>query len=235
VNLALNTYATDADGMLPPSTVNGWHPFWYDRIAEYIGLRSAIDESNANLNAEYNPDLYGDAFRCPDATIQAGFVHYAPHPRLMPQGGFAPTAGSEAGQNLKPFRLDQVVRASDTLLAADAQQFNQPGQPTIHGNAYWWLESLNSSSIYWNSFREAPLWVNGQSVTLDDPMSLIANEESNSWGQCDVRYRHVGNQQANVAFVDGHVGGFQVGTAGGFFPAGLDTGTLLYKAAFLGR
>lgn len=245
VGSSLLMYAGDSNGSLPFASknytgTNDWHPFWYDRIGAYLGIRESIDENAASFGDEFDPDQYGDAFKCSDAVVPAGHQHYAPHPRLIPEENFGPqlTGGPELGGEIKPYKLGRIRNSSEVLLAADASQFDMPSQPTLHGNAYWTMLTLNNNSVNWNQFLYSPVPLSGgQAVALDDPMTLqFGNRDMKDWARCDVRFRHGNQDMANILFVDSHVGDATINPERKAYP-GLpgDTGTLKLKNAYLGQ
>ena len=196
-----------------PSGGGTGHPFWYDRVMEYLGAKS-----DALGSGIYDPENYAEFFTCPDAAVEGGFLHYAPHTRLMPpQAPWLPEAIAQpfsviAGRKvMDSYKLTQVPSSVRTLVLSDASQFlgnGDPGLDHLKGNAFYSLTAMNSFSIYWNQFQQ-PIAIDGVDVNGGSPVRLkmgsTGNQDTSTWFEADVRFRHRDNDTANVLFLDGHV------------------------------
>ena len=224
VGLGLLIYADSNGQKLPPAdtpsfdgsgNVNGsWHPFWYDHVAAAVGVKA-----DGDAYADHDPDAYADAFVCPESSHDGGFNHYAVHPRLMPpqapwipEADFPPYVSYGGSLYMEPYKLTQVPDSTRTLIAADASQFVGNGDPALadlEGNSFYVLSAMNSFGIYWHQFQAENLSIDGVDVNADSPVRMKLGTEGNQdmaiWYEADVRFRHGGEEQANVLFLDGHV------------------------------
>ncbi|MEL7240381.1 MAG: prepilin-type N-terminal cleavage/methylation domain-containing protein, partial [Planctomycetota bacterium] len=222
-------YSNDNRQYLPPGstattdgggTINGhWAPFWYDEVFRYIASEEDIG------NFPFDPKDYGDAFLCPEARIEGGYMHYGVHPRLCPPQ--APPAwglGEADGTDpLKPYKFSQVRNSSEILLVADARQFEAVGVDggRVNGNAPWFLGLFGHGGIFTHKFEsdpENPLVGTGiGDVDASTPVPLVSignrdlTDDANEWNFGDVRFRHDGDQKMNVGFLDGHVSALRIG------------------------
>ena len=252
--IGLLIYAQANDGALPPAdtpqfdgsgtVTGGWHPFWYDHVAAAVGVKAGTADTN------HDPKAYADAFVCPSAPRDGGFIHYAVHPRLMPPqvpwvppAMFPPRVTLGGRLFMAPYKLVQVPESTRTLVAADASQFvgnGDPGLADLEGNAFYALSALNSFSIYWNQFQTGygNLQIDGVDVHADSPVRLkmgtVGNEDSARWYEADVRFRHDDDEDANVLFLDGHVGSLRLSKRGDVWNDGRpDGGQLTQKHVML--
>ncbi len=251
VVLASNIYAGDNGQVLPPgSSTSGtgdWAPFWYDFIMEYVGEKVPDAFSGGAFDAKE----YGEAFVCGSATIEAGYMHYNVHPRLMPP---QPPAGSVAsppatgnaltGKAFKPFKLAQIPESSEILFVADARQFDAPNVDggRVHGNAPSFMGAFANNGIYSHKFVRSP----GGSATAGAvsstslPLFGIGNRDlsaaAGEWGNGDLRFRHKDNNSINVGFADGHVEAFGLGENSDFWDSNtedVDAGELTFRNVML--
>ena len=211
--IGLLMYA-EANGQNLPNadTISGggtWHPFWYDHVLAYLEVKG-----DGDAYANHDPDNYGEAFVCPSASYDAGYVHYSVHPRLMPsqapwfgEARQRPALNIDGQLRMQSYKLTQVPESTSTLVVADATQFVGDKNADIYGNAFWQLSALDSWSIYWNQFTDVNgLNIDGVDVNGDTPVRMkIGNADSTNYDQCDVRFRHGDEAEANVLFLDGHV------------------------------
>jgi prepilin-type N-terminal cleavage/methylation domain-containing protein/prepilin-type processing-associated H-X9-DG protein len=262
VGLGLTIYANDYDLSLPTADTlndagNGtWHPFWFDHVAAAVGVKE-----DGDAFSDHDPDNYGEAFICPSAVIDGGWIHYSVHPRLMPsQAPWMPTpalppsrfvgpAGSQF-EAMQPYKLTQVSRATETLVASDASQYiENAATPWLEdqvGNSYYILSRLNSSSIFWNQFTaigngfDVPPGFNIDGVvpTPTTPVKFQdgeANRDSPDWQNCGVRFRHTDEKRANLLFLDGHVEAFELDERSEVWPDQPDGGQLQQQHVMLYR
>jgi prepilin-type N-terminal cleavage/methylation domain-containing protein/prepilin-type processing-associated H-X9-DG protein len=237
--LAAIMYADANEQSLPPgSAVSGsgdWEPFWYDHLMAYIGQKGDVGAA-----ATFDRSNYGDAFICPSATLDAGYMHYGIHPKLSPRPNL-----SNYGlppEELEPYKLAQVP--AEVVLTVDAKQFDNPAFPNVHGNAPWFLGLLGHGGMYTHLFESPPdNPLHGTaigSVSPDDPVPLLGGNsdlDSGGWNDGDVRFRHRENDTINVSFIDGHVEALRIGTNStrwtGSNPEEVDGGQLLFKNVML--
>jgi prepilin-type processing-associated H-X9-DG protein/prepilin-type N-terminal cleavage/methylation domain-containing protein len=265
VGLGLTIYAQDNGLSLPTAdTLNGagsgtWHPFWFDHVAAAVGVKADGDPTSG-----HDPDNYGDAFTCSEARVDGGWMHYSVHPRLIPSqapwmpestGGPSRLVGPDASPRLamQPYKLTQIGRPTEVLLAADASQYiRDPSKSWLDdqvGNSYYILDRLNSSSIYWtnpkNQFTAigdgfvVPTGFNIDGIVPqpDTPVKFqagIANLDTQAWAS-GVRFRHFDESKANVVFVDGHVESKQLNEQSTLWPDQPDGGDLQQKNVMIYR
>jgi prepilin-type N-terminal cleavage/methylation domain-containing protein/prepilin-type processing-associated H-X9-DG protein len=254
LSLGFIVYANDFEGSLPPGSTaqftggaitGDWAPFWYDRVFEYIDL--AEDAGTGT----FNRGDYGDAFICPDAYLNAGYMHYGVHPRLSPrQGppGFGMGDPNRAGQPFQPYKLAQVPNSSEILLVADARQFNAPDVDggRVHGNAPWYMGLFGHGGMFNHKFTsdpENPISGTGiGAVDGDTPVPLVTignrdlSADAGEWNFGDVRFRHRDDEQLNIGYLDGHVGSKTIGRRSDTWdtnPQDVDAGTLKFKNIML--
>ena len=219
------------------TATGSWHPFWYDEVMNFLDIKAGGMGGGAYNPNDWDPERYGEAFMCPDRTVEQGYIQYSVHPRLMPNG--ATWMPFDSGKRPEPYKLVQVPNSSETLVAADASQFLIPGYD-ITGNSMWFMATLNAWSIYDSSGNNlftpetSAITIDGVDVNASDPVSLIdGNRDFDNWNNCDVRYRHMGNESANILFLDGHVEAMEYDPRSDVWPGKADGGELRQKNVML--
>ncbi|MEM6314702.1 MAG: DUF1559 domain-containing protein [Planctomycetota bacterium] len=252
--LATIMYADANDQTFPTgSTLNAagtgdWADFWYDHILEYVGLKNELPAATG-----FDPEAYGDAFTCPDATIEAGYMHYGVHPRLMPpQRPDGDGSGNpDTGKAFKPYKMQQVRNASDIFLIGDARQFDAPtvDNGRVHGNAPWYMGNFGYYGIFNHKFERSVDANTNIDPDAGDPVTIAAignrdlSAAANEWTNGDLRFRHLDNTSINVGYLDGHVSVSKIGTgsdtwligASGGNPEGFDGGEITWRNVMLNQ
>jgi prepilin-type N-terminal cleavage/methylation domain-containing protein/prepilin-type processing-associated H-X9-DG protein len=257
VGLGLVIYADANDQSLPTADrlnsagTGTWHPFWFDHVAAAIGVK---EDGDAFSN--HDRSTYADAFTCPSATIEGGWIHYSVHPRLIPSqfppGGSGYPEASHAPRRLvgpagsqkltmQPYKLSQIPRSTEMLLASDASQLipsaSTPWASNQWGNAANTMTRLNTSSIFWNQFTAigpgfslpSGFSIDGVTPTPTTPIKFQSgqlNRDSTSWNSSGTRFRHFNEQNINVVFADGHVESMRLNEESRFWTGEPDGGEL---------
>ncbi len=128
--------------------------------------------------------------------------HYSAHPRLFPDIGMTDPFTGHTTQ-LRPYRVEEIERPTDVFLVADGSQ-----QASIDDGAQPLATSIDSFRIFWNpgyGLVKEP-WVN-----LEDTIDQGPNADIDSISSSHVRFRHGGDNVANLLFADGHVATIQYG------------------------
>ncbi len=94
------------------------------------------------------------------------------------------------GSTPRLVRVDSIIRPSEVISLGDANQASS----TVSGPIY-------SGTLDGWTYNNIPLLVNNPETLLP----VIGNVDTTAGGQpIGIRYRHLGNQSANMAYVDGH-------------------------------
>lgn len=175
--MAYNDYFPLGEGGSPASD-------WGTRIGGFItGGSMVFDNTNAK---SINP-----VFLDPSADIQKGKVHYACHPRLMPQAGWIANYDANPNQYwaMPATRTTTIPRPFELVMTFDSGQ-------TDNGNC--WSINLYLDDFWTNWSIPIRKWLNYKSATANDPIPY-ADESAGH-----IRYRQLGGTAANFNFVDGH-------------------------------
>ena len=172
---------------------------WSEQEASLNGARGifrdadtvdAIVDATGNLSAE--------------AGGEANFVHYTPHPRLMPNvENFNPP---EYKNLMKPYKLSQIRNSSEIMLIEDGTQIAENGY-----NASAEGYALDGYRMYFDTFLLTP-FAEDLNVDFNSPVEVGDNTDVLTFGDSNAarpRFRHRGNTIANFLFVDGHVEGLK--------------------------
>jgi prepilin-type N-terminal cleavage/methylation domain-containing protein/prepilin-type processing-associated H-X9-DG protein len=159
----------------------------------------------------------GPAFQCTTANLDAGTgprtMHYAAHPRLMPQIDDSDPYFNNT-RRLKPYRLSQIRRASEIILVFDAIQATfQGGNSSVLTPVAFGLDEdglFKGPSITQNG-RTFNFLVDDGKIDLS-PAIFSPNQDQTrtNWFvlspalYANLRWRHGNNDAANFVFADGH-------------------------------
>jgi prepilin-type N-terminal cleavage/methylation domain-containing protein/prepilin-type processing-associated H-X9-DG protein len=128
--------------------------------------------------------------------------HYSTHPRLMPDLDDPDYAYAPSAKTLEPYRIDQVIRTSDLFLVGDGTQVNGDGstQPVA--------KSVDGFRMFFPAGRS--LW-KSPGDNLDQTFADGTNSDDVATDNFMLRFRHGGDQDVNLLFVDGHVASIEYG------------------------
>jgi prepilin-type N-terminal cleavage/methylation domain-containing protein/prepilin-type processing-associated H-X9-DG protein len=234
---ALIQYANANDGSLP-------YGFWdgvggrVDGVQDFSRPPSSIDWSTllagtvmSSRGATYG-DLdgnggLGELFTCPDAVQVDGapvrLLHYAAHPRLMPQiddFDLYPNGATTNGR-LRPYKITQIKRSSEIVTLFDAIQAVFPGtgngfegggnvlHPVALGldqDGLFLGPTFTQNGRNWNYLVDSEVLIN-PSQAIYTPN---ADQRFTAWSAlspalwANLRWRHGNNDVANFVFADGH-------------------------------
>ena len=189
---------------------------WSLTISAYLrGKTETWDTETRNAKTR-------DAFRCPSEALE-GSRQYAVHPTLMPDLAFGPETPSVFNLDYNyltkgPYRLTQIKRSSDILIAADAVALAND-----NGNARATLYNLHNSRVFWQG-----LFLGAGGGDRETPINTYSDEN----GEGQIRWRHANKRSANAVFADGHAQSLSCRRSGGSIR---DGGDLLVKNVCLDR
>lgn len=200
IGLAIHSYATEHQDYMPAAFVQGSNQLWSHVLLNYIH-----GNNNATWNSLDGLQLKG-TFMCPNGIeVNANngnpaTMHYSTHPDLI-RDSIDPNDPTTFSRY---WRIDSVLRTSEVLLVADA---NQP--PNSHAAAASLQRLDTPTAANWNSWT--PRFYD-DSPTMDQPIDPGPNDDfaGAAWG--DLRWRHAGDENVNMVKVDGHAGSWKIGT-----------------------
>ncbi len=139
---------------------------------------------NTGMDFASNPEARSPIFKCPSAVIRAGEIHYSSHHRMIPD--------TDSIHQFIPYRLSQILRSSEVFMYADGTQSKtgaSVGQAELV--AYDVYPSWIRISDPVPGTPDAPLSANAAGLNIDSQPGKF-------------RWRHGGDQAANLVFADGH-------------------------------
>jgi prepilin-type processing-associated H-X9-DG protein len=156
-------------------------------------------------------------FVCPTASPEkAGFVgstlpvlHYACHPRLMPNLDQKEPDPDLPGYNkyMTPYKAAHLKRTSEIILIFDGAQFFKDR----NGSTLPWAANIDSDGLYVGFTQQGRQW---NYLIAKDGMDLSVavytpNQDYTTLGskRADIRWRHGRNDAANFLFADCHAEG----------------------------
>ncbi|MEM6391254.1 MAG: prepilin-type N-terminal cleavage/methylation domain-containing protein [Planctomycetota bacterium] len=213
IGVALGAYANEFDLFIAPSGAtasyisnvdpNNFTGTQWNRLDGYVKERQVSAQGDI-----------GDVFRCPEATITSGGSsvaggawHYSSPRRVSVLLSYNNSDGSFE----VPYRLDQALRASDILFAADGTQAINLSETS--GN-YGRAGERLSNSIAPVSRNSPIAFYDATAIDIDDPIfgSDGPNvERADGTTNSLVRWRHGGDTAANAVFLDGHAERLPIG------------------------
>ncbi len=197
-----------------------------------LAVESTIGDQGSTFATE-TVDAGGvrDAFRCPSSLVrsqESDRSHYSAHPQLMPDLRFGPiddkNTPADPNDRYKPYKLTQIERASDIILAGDGSQVITPGSNL--GSARSTLGKINGDRIYWEGLTFKPSYQN-----YSDPIERTNYPEGT--GEA-ISWRHGQRTQANFVHADGHAQTYTFARDPSS-PTGFNGGDLLFRNVMLDR
>ncbi len=186
-------YTSSSGGVLPIgisafAVQPGEETNWALLISDYIQQTGAVYEDQ---------DQVSEAFLCPSVDMgefsKDGWLHYGGSYPLLANRRDGIAAEPKWG---KPLTMDSQKRQSELILAADA---------TIVPNSGTCLALLssadNSRVVQTNDTR----YLTPGDTTNDEPPTFKENEDTLA-SRGEFRFRHAGEINTNVAYMDGHAG-----------------------------
>lgn len=154
-------------------------------------------------------------FVCPSASTERASViafrverklHYASHPRLMPNLDEPDLA--KPPQLLRPYKIGSIRRASEIILIFDAAQITQE----LDGNAYAVGLNIDQTGLRSNATSGAKQWnylLVKEGLDLSQPVYTTnqdwpSGSAAQPVGGAQIRWRHGRNDAGNFLFADGH-------------------------------
>jgi prepilin-type N-terminal cleavage/methylation domain-containing protein/prepilin-type processing-associated H-X9-DG protein len=233
VGQAIMTYVNNNKGSLPygywdgtngvvdgvqdfsnPPTRSDWATLLQGSILTNRGARYSDVESSGGLS---------EVFTCPSAVEAGGrgtrTLHLASHPRLMPQIDdrdpyFPPPTPPTQPTLLKPYKLSQVKRSAEIILAFDAIIGTFPNanssvlSPVAFGldqDGLFLGPTFTQNGRNWNYLVDdgkVDLNVAIFSPNKDQSSPTYFNASPANWA--NLRWRHFKDDGANFIFADGH-------------------------------
>ena len=172
-------------------------------------------ESEASLNGARGIFRDGDTV---DAIVEAtghlsaeaggepNYIHYTPHPKLMPAKEVGNTPNALPGGGSKPYKITHVRNATEIMQIEDATQIAENGY-----NASAEGYGLDAFRFYFETFL---LIDEAERLNVDfySPVDVGDNTDVPTFGSPNAarpRFRHRNNTVANFLFCDGHVEGLK--------------------------
>ena len=224
VGQALLMYADSNKGKLPYSEVKagdvGWgavQGLWWIEVSNVLG-------SDVTLTS----DRLSPVLRCPGAMVPPGTTwmwyrpdyksHYVGNPRLMPNNYDMDVTGKIG----RPYQMSSVKDSSGKALVWDAPQTLSEWQ---NNNAFIWALPMDGWGWWGHGFCDPALDghnLDGQIATGSGNRTWSGDAEQNRLNRefnkdsvdnfgSFLRFRHGGNQSANILYLDGHVEGRKIG------------------------
>lgn len=187
-------YTSSSDGVLPIgisafAVPPGEETNWALLISDYIqqtGVQYADQEK------------VSEAFLCPTVDqgefAQDGWLHYGgSHPILANRADGIKSGEAKWGQ---PLNLDSQGRQTELILAADATIVPQSGAC---------LALISNTDMGRVSSTSDARYLKPGDPTNEEPPTFLANEDTLDT-RGEFRFRHAGDVNTNVAYMDGHAG-----------------------------
>ena len=223
-------YANQNKGVLPYGFwggVSGQTPGSQWTLLVMHALTGRGGDWNDAVSTGQNTSRTKTLFHCPEvpdtdlSAQESAIVHYASHPRLMPQLGepdnYATFIG-KPGVKLEPYRLAKIKRSAEIALIFDAtlEPKAQGGWGPVYNVPV--ANVLDAWRMYYDSYHVDHRWAamnayNAASFPVDlqpssgDPAYVNKDHANN---RNNVRFRHQNNKVMNALMVDGHVQTFEM-------------------------
>lgn len=187
-------YTSNSDGILPIgisayAVDPGDETNWALLISDYIQQTGVQYDDQEKVS---------EAFTCPVVDKgdfpQDGWLHYGgSHPILANRADGIKTKVPKWGQ---PLRVDSQTRPTELILAADA---------TISPQSGTCLALISHTDKDRVSSTSDARYLTPGDPTNDEPPTFLANEDTMAT-RGEFRFRHGGDSNVNIAFMDGHAG-----------------------------
>lgn len=197
-------------------TVSDWTTLLIGRVTGKSGGITYTDAQAAGAQ-------YSQVYTCPSAvegTREPLYyrLHYASHPRLMPDLDEADQAYPAANRPLmKPYKISKIAQSAEIALIWDASQKLGNLSTTSDGNALPVGRGVDQNGLFRGDNNDAPhTWnwmlkgarADGTEVNLDQAVFASNRDWFNSFPDpkvsSEIRWRHGKNDTANFVFADGH-------------------------------
>lgn len=207
---------------------------WRDYLARELYRHAS---TSSNQSDTQNVSAYG-IFVCPAspiAVVKSAYTSYSTNPRLMPDMGMPdsyishkyPGSKHSAGPsaNMVPYKMSRIRHADQILAVYDAAvAANIDGTGSFTASVTGFSLDYGAVVGYSGSFSTTNTTYmtddySGTTRSAADPINTAAGYETPPFTASDynrddpgnwtnIRFRHGGNKEANVLFLDGHVQAF---------------------------
>lgn len=206
VATAIHMYANEYKGVLPEMSNAARTGSQGVYIETWISLSRILGKNVDNENDR--AQTLSPVFTCTEAspdTSQAWAPHLIRttvlHPRAFPDkdGETQPALGYIPGR-----KLSSIRNSSEKIMAWEGQQipwWNMSAEPTgIQLDGYQW----NWGAMFRDPVPDSDTGNSWANFQLNDPADMGTNADGD-WGKCSMRFRHMKNTMAPLAYFDGHV------------------------------
>jgi prepilin-type N-terminal cleavage/methylation domain-containing protein/prepilin-type processing-associated H-X9-DG protein len=218
------------------STYDGPTISWTILLAQELSKHAGEKYGDANTTSGTNTRSPYGIFACPTAPPNQQnivFSDYCCHPRLMPDmqttdnyaSSHLPAHSHNATvTTLRPYKMTHIKHSSDIAVVYDAAVCDKLGPGTqsapvvgfaLDDGALYGTPSggINGATTYLTNDYSGTTRNASESVDIqagnESPTYAAADANADSYGNWgNIRFRHSGNKQANVLFLDDHVQAF---------------------------
>jgi prepilin-type N-terminal cleavage/methylation domain-containing protein/prepilin-type processing-associated H-X9-DG protein len=200
---------TAPDGNAVTAPAPGTASDWTTLLAGTI-----LTSTHATHYSDYSSHqfTYSQVFTCPNgepfANTTGRTLHYAGHPRLMPDLDDHDLSSS-LQPLAKPYKISQIKRSADIILVWDAMQILNTGGS---GNSFPVCNGLDQDGYYRGDSQQGRSWhylLNDGSVSMGiaiftPNVDYVSGPVGGAFAVDNLRWRHGRNNEANFVFADGH-------------------------------
>jgi prepilin-type processing-associated H-X9-DG protein len=177
-------YSNENDGSLPLGLKALGLPAsnWAMQISNYI--------EDTGIDLQNDQDKVSDAFNCPSTDIEGGWLHYiGSHPLLSKDKDPAPYYNH-------PLKVDSQTRLTEIAVAFDG---------TLNPTSGSCLATATEVDDGRAALTSDARYLTPGDPTNDEPPVFVANEDTVAT-RGNFRFRHAGDNNVNMAYLDGHAG-----------------------------
>ena len=219
IGVGLNFYQEDFNGSYPYAQKAMVQPGggvalirWPNMILSYFGVGE-----QGILDTSTDDDKFRDVVLCPDALVPPNnkpLTSYGPHPLLIPNGQVTyPTGHPFAGTTdplRVPYKIAQVDNSAEKIVFFD-MAVNFSGTPQFdaynidHGRIRNFTGGNTDAALtYPASYLVEGYVPNMPNTSIDGGFNTDDTPGTFGIQNGNIRWRHRGDKNANVLFVDGH-------------------------------
>lgn len=187
-------YAGDYDSTLPL----GFYAYYATSEDEKTSWALLISDYIEDSGGSYeDQDYVSEAFNCPSADFQgiqdAGWLHYNGSFGLLGRDRDKGTGAADAHYE-RPLKIDSQRRLTEVYLVADGTLSPNTGSTLTLGHRVDGFRASDTSDRRYLTAGE---------LTNDEPPVFAPNEDIIS-STGEFRFRHSGDKNSNLGFLDGH-------------------------------
>ena len=216
MGIAVTVYNNDFNQYYPPQEFFGTTGYDWFRIVSALIENKPI-QPFLGPGAIGNEDVvFSDALRCPEAAVDTD-IHdatYGANVMVLPRVSGVP---GTVQSGLTWLKTDSLTNASEMMLLADSTQYANSGtfQGRIpQGHTFAGLDRIDPPQAGSpQPTKTSADYLNVSGVDPDEPINVRFNRDfTNVIGIQTVRWRHTGDESANLVWADGHGSSQKIGT-----------------------